>query len=229
MTRSFVIVIGIIIALALGWHFYVQWDLKRFEASLPKLAPTNDTANQGTAEAKNAIEDQEKFDSVTSGEHSHSDEWHTPSSELASDETQEHPVPEEHSQLGVPNIEEPEPIEDLVAVQLQTKKLELLQLQDEVNDMGNRFYNALEAQSISVDEANAIFEELKEKLKHLREQRHQWLREYAKHYGTEYQGPEHWANSQMIDEAALQEQTHQEAQEQGVSRGYIILPRRIKR
>ncbi len=105
------------------------------------------------------------------------------------------------------------------------KKLELGQLQEEVNDIGNRFYNALEAQSISVDEANAVFEELKEKLKHLREQRHQWLREYAEHYGTEYQGPEHWVNSQMIDKAVLQEQAHQEAQEQAVSRGYIILPR----
>ena len=78
---------------------------------------------------------------------------------------------------------------------------------------------------MSVDEANAVFEELNDKLKHLRERRHQWLREYAEHHGTEYQGPEHWVNPQMINEAVLQEHTHQEAQEQGVSRGYIVLPR----
>lgn len=227
MTRSFVIGIIIIIVLALSLHFYTQWDLKRFEASLPKPSVTNDTATQGTAEAKNIIENQEKFDSVTSEEHRHGGEWHTtqPSSKLASDETQEHPVLEERSHLGVPNVEEPEPIEDPVAVQLHAKKLELVQLQKEVNDIGNRFYNDLEAQSISVDEANTTFEELNDKLKHLREQRRQWLREYAEHYGTEYQGPEHWVNPQMIDEAALQEQIHQEAQEEGVSRGYIVLPK----
>lgn len=227
MTRSFVIIIGIIIALGLGLHFYAQWEMKRFEASLPKPPAPNDAATKGTADAENTIENQEKFDAETGGEHRHGDKWHaTPHpSELASDETQEQPVPEERSQLVVPNVEEPEPIADPVAAQLHAEKLKLAQLQEEINDMGNGFYNALEAQSISVDEANAIFEELNGKLQHLRERRRQWLRAYAEHHGTEYQGPEYWVNPQMIDEAALQEQAEQEAQEHAASRGYIILPR----
>jgi len=216
--RSFVIVIGILIVFILSLHFWVQWDLKRFKASLP--AP----ATQAPAKVENVIENQKKIDAV-SGVHSHGDEWHTVPPELARDKTRKQLVPEEPSQLDVPNVEESEPIEDPVAVYLHAEKLELARLQEEVNDMGNKFYNTLEAQSISVDEANATFEELNKKLKHLRERRHQWLREYAEHHGTEYQGPEHWVNLPTIDEAALQERAYQEAQEQGIDRGYIVLPR----
>jgi hypothetical protein len=229
MTRSLVIIVGIIIALGLGLHFYAQWEMKRFEASLPKPPAPNDAATKGTADAENTIENQEKFDAETGEEHRHGDKWHaTPHpSELASDETQEQPVPEGRSQ----NVEEAEPIADPVAAQLHAEKLKLAQLHEEIDDMGNGFYNALETQSISVDEANAIFEELNGKLQHLREQRRQWLRAYAEHHGTEYQGPEYWANPQMIDEAAIQEQieqqkeqVEQETQEYAASRGYIILP-----
>ena len=224
MTRSFVIVIGILIVFILSLHFWVQWDLKRFKASLPS------PATKAPAEAENAIENQKKINAV-SGVHSHGGEWHTIPAELARDKTREQdktpeqPVPEKPSQLGVPNVEESEPIEDPVTVYLHAEKLELARLQEEVNDMADGFYNALEAQSISVNEANAIFEELNKKLKHLRERRHQWLREYAEHHGTEYQGPEHWVNLPTIDEAALQERAYQEAQEQGIDRGYIVLPR----
>lgn len=226
MTRSVVIGILIIIVLALSLHFYTQWDLNRFEALLPKPPVTNDTT-QGTAEAKSVIENPEKIDTVTHEAHRHGDARHTSKnvSKLAIDKTQAHPVLEERSQSGVPNLEVPEPIEDPVSIQLHAKKLELEKLQKEVNDRGDRFYNDLEAQSISVDEANRIFEEINDTLKYLREHRRQWLREYAEHYGTEYQGPEYWVNPQMIDEAVLKEQVYQEAQEQGISRGYIVLPR----
>ena len=222
MTRSFVIIIGIIIALSLSWHFYIQWEMKQFKASLPKPF-----ANRDTAKAEKVSENPEKSDTVTSGEHRHGDVWHaTPHpSELPSDKTQEKPLPEEHAQLGVPNVEAPEPIEDPGTAQLHAEKLEMAQLQEKVDDMANGFYNAIEAQSISVDEANAIFEEINDTLQHLRERRHQWLRKYAEHHGTEYQGPEHWVNPEMIDEAALREQSEQVAQGHAVSRGYILLPR----
>ena len=225
MTRSFVIIIGIIIALGLGLHFYTQWEMKQSEASLPKPPAPNDAATKGTADAENTIENQEKF----GGEHRHVNKWHaTPHpSELASDETQEQPVPEERSQ----NVEEAELIADPVAAQLHAEKLKLAQLQEEIDNMASGFYNALGAQSISVDEANAISEELNGKAQHLRERRRQWLRAYAEHHGTEYQGPEYWANPQMIDEATIQEQieqqkeqVEQEMQEDAASRGYTILP-----
>ena len=224
MTRSFVVIISIIIVLGLGLHFYTQWETKRFKASLPKPPATKDPAK-----AENTIENQEKFNPEIHDGHGNGDEWHTTPHvpELASDETQEQSVSEEHSQLVVPNAEASEPIEDPVAIQLDAEKIELEQLQAEVNDMGNRFRSTLEAQSISVDEANAIYEELNHKLQHLRERRYRWLRKYAEHHGTEYQGPAYWANPQMIDDAvtATQEQTEQETQEDALSRGYIIIPR----
>ena len=40
MKRSFLIIIGIIIALCLGLHFYLHWDMKRFKASLPNQTAT---------------------------------------------------------------------------------------------------------------------------------------------------------------------------------------------
>ncbi len=221
MTRSLLIIIGIFITLGLGLHFYAQWEMKRFEASLPNLPAPNGAATKGTGEAE-----KEKFDPQTNEEHWQSDEWdatpHPP--ELTTDEPQEKTVPKEHSPLVVTNVEAPELIEDPVAAQLHAEKLEMEQLQEEVNKIGNGFYNALEAQSLSLDEANAIFEKLNHKLQHLRERRHQWLSKYAEHYGIEYQGPEYWVNPQMVDEAVLQEQAEQEMQEQAASRGYIIFP-----
>ena len=41
--KTFVIALGILLAVCLGLHFYAQWDMKRFDASLPEPPPA-DTA-----------------------------------------------------------------------------------------------------------------------------------------------------------------------------------------
>lgn len=227
MTRSFLIIIGIIVVLCLGLHFYTQWETKRFEASLPKPSATNEAATKGTVEAEDAIKHPEKFDPETRGRPKHGAEGHATShaSEFASDEIQEQPVPGEYLQLIVPNIEVPEPIEDPIVVELHAEKLELEQLQVEINDRADGFRKALNAQSISVDEAKAIYEELNRKLKHLRERRYQWWLKYAEHPAADV--PEHWRNPQIIDEAtaSIKEQAEQEVEKEAASRGYIISPR----
>lgn len=224
MTRSFLIIIGIIVVLCLGLHFYTQWETKRFEASFPKPPATNEAATKGTVEAEDTIKHPEKVDLVTRGRHKHGAEWHATShpSEFASDEIQEQPVPEEYSQLIVPNIEVSEPIEDPIVVELHAEKLELEQLQVEINDRADGFRKALNAQSISVDEANAIYEELNRKLQYLRERRYQWWLKYAEH--PEADVPEYWGNPEIIDEAAASIK-EQEVEKEAASGGYIISPR----
>ena len=222
------LITGIIIAFVLGLHFYAQWEMKKFEASLPKPP-----APKGTADVENAIENQEKFDTETSGIHWHVDEWHaTPHPpELTSNEHKEQTVQEEHSPLEVPIVDEPERIEDSVAAQLQLEKLELDQLGKEVNDISNQFRNDLVAQNFSsIEEADAICEEINRRLRNLHERRYQWLRKYEEHHGTQYQGPEEWAkfpmSAQMVDEAmaSIKGRLGQETPEEATSRGYILLP-----
>lgn len=57
MNRTLIAAIIVIIAACLAVHFYVQWDMKRFDASLPK--PPEPTTAQ-----------------TVSGGHWHGDEWH---------------------------------------------------------------------------------------------------------------------------------------------------------
>ena len=59
MNRKFIVAIVVIIAAGLGSHFYVKWEMARFDASLP-TPPT---------------EEQQVSDDTTGG-HWHGDEWH---------------------------------------------------------------------------------------------------------------------------------------------------------
>lgn len=63
MNRKFIVAIVVIIAAGLGLHFYVKWEMARFDASLP--TPTTE-------------EQQGSDDTVgeTTGGHWHGDEWH---------------------------------------------------------------------------------------------------------------------------------------------------------
>ena len=61
MNRTLVIAIGIVIAICLGVHFYAQWDMKRFEASLPKPP---------------AVEQEPHVAETETAGHWHGDEWH---------------------------------------------------------------------------------------------------------------------------------------------------------
>lgn len=227
MIRSFLIVIGMIIILGLGLHLHVQWEIEQFETSLPKPPIVNNIdATEGATESENAIENPEKFDTKTNEEQRHDDESHTtPSpSEIVRNTTEIQPVPESDSQFVGSNVEVPEPIEDTVAVQLHAEKREIDQLQIEINDKAHRFRKAIDTQSISIDEANVIYKELKGKLKHIRELRYQWWLKYGKH--PEADVPEHWRNREIIDRTvtSIKEEAEQEVQEEGLSNGYIILP-----
>ena len=227
MTRSFLIVIGMIIVLGLGLHFHVQWETERFETSLPKPPVSDNTdATEGITKSENAIENSEKFDTKNSEGQRHDNEWYTTlsPSEIVRDTTETQPLSESHSQVVCPNVEVPEPIEDAVAVQLHAEKREIDQLQIEINDKAHRFRKALDTQSISIDEANVIYKELKGKLQHIRELRYQWWLKYGEH--PEADVPGHWRNPQIIDRAvaSIKEEAEQEVQEEGLSNGYIILP-----
>ena len=63
MNRKFIVAIVVIIAAGLGSHFYVKWEMAKFDASLP--TPTTE-------------EQQGSDDTVgeTTGGHWHGDEWH---------------------------------------------------------------------------------------------------------------------------------------------------------
>ena len=64
MNRKFIVAIVVIIAAGLGSHFYVKWEMARFDASLPTLP---------------AAEEQQVSDDTvgeTTGGHWHGDEWH---------------------------------------------------------------------------------------------------------------------------------------------------------
>ena len=63
MNRKFIVAIVVIIAAGLGSHFYVKWEMAKFDASLP--TPTTE-------------EQQSSDDTVgeTTGGHWHGDEWH---------------------------------------------------------------------------------------------------------------------------------------------------------
>ena len=74
--RTFVIAIGIAIAFCLGVYFYAQWDMKRFDASLPE-PPAADTVKETPAEtAVEDISDAAQPAAETSAGHWHGDEWH---------------------------------------------------------------------------------------------------------------------------------------------------------
>lgn len=68
MNRKFIAAIGFVIAVALGLHFYVEWEMARFDASLPQQP---------------AVKEQQDSDDITddvaedtAGEHWHDGEWH---------------------------------------------------------------------------------------------------------------------------------------------------------
>lgn len=74
--RTLVIAISIAIAFCLGVYFYAQWDMKRFDASLPE-PPAADTVKEIPAEtAVEDISDAAQPAAETSAGHWHGDEWH---------------------------------------------------------------------------------------------------------------------------------------------------------
>ncbi len=67
MNRTLVIAIGIILALCLGWHFYAEWNMAQFDASLPQ--PPEPEPQQV---ANTEVSEQE----TEAAGHWHGDEWH---------------------------------------------------------------------------------------------------------------------------------------------------------
>ena len=68
MNRKFIVAIVVIIAAGLGSHFYVEWEMARFDASLPTLP----------AAEEQQVSDDTADDTAggTTGGHWHGDEWH---------------------------------------------------------------------------------------------------------------------------------------------------------
>ena len=62
MNRKFIVALVVIIAAGLGSHFYVKWEMARFDASLP-TPPTEEQQGEDVVEE-------------TTGGHWHGDEWH---------------------------------------------------------------------------------------------------------------------------------------------------------
>ena len=214
MTRLIVIIIVLVIALV-GLHFYLQWDMKRFEASLSKpFKPANDEAiTDNTAEAENYIDNTEKVNPETSGEHWDGNEWHAKSHQLesASEETQEQPIPNGNTQPIFPSVEELEPSEAPMLAELHAERLELKRLQTEVDIMSEDFSAAIKAQRLTRSQARETFKEINLKLQHLQEQQYQWWQKYVEFQGTEYPGTEHWGRHEEMDEATLREHAKQKA------------------
>ena len=89
MNRKIIIAaIGFVVAVAIGSHFYVEWQMAKFDASLP-TPPTEEQL--GTDE--------------TGGGHWHGDEWHA---EPHADEQVEDPGPYLHP-IMLPKLSELEP------------------------------------------------------------------------------------------------------------------------
>ena len=63
-------ILGILLAVCLGVYFYAQWDMKRFDASLPEPPPA-DTAVEIPMETAG----EDTGDEPSAG-HWHGDEWH---------------------------------------------------------------------------------------------------------------------------------------------------------
>ena len=68
MNRKLIAAIIFIIAACIGSHFYVKWDMARFDASLPQL-PAVEELQVSEDTAEDVAED-------TGGGHWHGDEWH---------------------------------------------------------------------------------------------------------------------------------------------------------
>ena len=68
--KTFVIAIGILLAVCFGVYFYAQWDMKRFDASLPEPPPA-DTAVETPMETAG----EDTGDEPPAG-HWHGDVWH---------------------------------------------------------------------------------------------------------------------------------------------------------
>ena len=226
MTRSYVI-ISIVIALCLSLHFYLQWDVKRFKASLPKVPVVTDTTTEATGDTENAMEHPEKFAAPNSEGFWHGDDWHvTPHSlEVANDDPlNDGPrggvIQEEHSQLGIIPLEEAKPIEDPEIAGLHTELLELQERQRTIEAESDKLAAAIEAKSISIPEVMAKVKDLNIRLQHLSQQQHLWRSKYVEYYGTEYPGTEHWVEHQGIDKELLREQISEDLK----SRGYHLVP-----
>ena len=72
MNRKIIIAaIGFVVAVAIGSHFYVEWQMAKFDASLP-TPPTEEQLG-----ADETVEDViEETGGETTGGHWHGDEWH---------------------------------------------------------------------------------------------------------------------------------------------------------
>ena len=80
MNRKLIVAaIGFVVAVAIGSHFYVEWQMAKFDASLP-TPPTEEQLG-----ADETVEDViEESGGETTGGHWHGDEWHA----------EPHPAPE---------------------------------------------------------------------------------------------------------------------------------------
>ena len=72
MNRKLIVAaIGFVVAVAIGSHFYVEWQMAKFDASLP-TPPTEEQLG-----ADETVEDViEETGGETTGGHWHGDEWH---------------------------------------------------------------------------------------------------------------------------------------------------------
>ncbi len=229
MTRSLAIIISIIV-LGIGLHFYTQWDIKRFKASLPKPPIHDKVLADGTAEAENSIDNSEKIGLETGEGHWHENqEWHAAPNqpEPASDETREDSVQEEYSQLAVlpsEETEEIEPLEEQVLADLHAEVLELQELQRIVESDAEKLIAAAKTGSMSRSELIAEIKEINLRLQALHKQQHLWQSKYVEYNGTEYPGTEHWVKHHGVDKETLREQVVEDLK----SRGYLLLPQGTK-
>ena len=101
--RTFVIAIGIAIAFCLGVYFYAQWDMKRFDASLPEPAAADTVVETPTETAVEDISDAAQPAAETSAGHWHGDEWH---------EEPHFAAPDPPGEPTQPVVEEPRPVKE---------------------------------------------------------------------------------------------------------------------
>lgn len=74
--KTFVIAIGILIAACLGVYFYAQWDMKRFDASLPKPPAADTVVETLTEDSGRGYPDAAHPADETAAGHWHGDTWH---------------------------------------------------------------------------------------------------------------------------------------------------------
>ena len=197
-----------------------QEPLKIFKATTAKSKTTAKVSETQQKEISTSDE--------AAGGHFHEDgTWHADevltmprTSENASNAPQEYSVKVGNNTAGgVPLLEDPEPLEDPVLVELHAERLELKQRQKEDTIMVNDFLAAIEGDKLTMSEFLKTAEELHIRSVNLLKEQAEWRRKYVEYTGTEYPGTSHWVEHAEEDPETLRKLFEQEMR----SRGYHIV------